>query len=161
MSFELKYFLCRHISIMRIPKSCLSVCLSVPREKISPYLRQYQSCNSNWYSTGKVSTSSTAWKPKNSIFFSEKIEIKFYLVFWLVLKYWNHPSFVKVYSSNNWNINGLWKDLHESCTNQFCMIRLHEWFFTNQSCMETQKFDFLLRKGRNWILTCVEVLKSP
>ena len=50
---------------MRIPKSCLSV----PREKKSPYLREYQSYNSNWYINGKVFTSTTALKPKNMIFF--------------------------------------------------------------------------------------------
>ena len=57
---------------MRIPKPCLSA----PREKKSPYLRQYQSYISNWYINGKVFTSTTAWKPKNLIFFSKKFEIQ-------------------------------------------------------------------------------------
>ena len=70
---------------MRIPKLC--VCLSIPREKKSPYLRQYQSYSSIWYINGKVFTSTTAGKPK--------------------------------------------------------------------------KKDFVFKKGRNWILTCTEVLKSP
>ena len=35
------------------------------------------------------------------------------------------------------------------------MKGLHEYY-----SMETQKFDLVVKKGRNWILTCVEVLKS-
>ena len=46
---------------MRIPKPCLSV----PWEKKSPWLRQYQSYISNWYIKGKVSTNTTTWKPEN------------------------------------------------------------------------------------------------
>ena len=62
---------------MRIPNPCLSV----PREKKSPWLRQYQSYISNWYINGKVFTSTTPWKPKNLIFFSKKFEIEFDLYF--------------------------------------------------------------------------------
>ena len=50
----------------------VSVCLSVPQEKKSPWLRQYQSYISNWYINGKVFSSTAAWKPKNLIFFSRK-----------------------------------------------------------------------------------------
>ena len=57
---------CFHV---RIPKSCLSV----PREKKSPWLHQYQSYISNWYINGKVFTSTTAWKPKNSFFLKKNI----------------------------------------------------------------------------------------
>ena len=61
---------------MRIPKHCLSVHLSVPREKKSPWLRQYQSYISNWCINGKVFTSTTPRKPKNLNFFaSKKFEI--------------------------------------------------------------------------------------
>ena len=42
----------------------------------------------NWYINAKVFTSTTAWKPKNLIFFSKKFE------FWLLTKSWNHLSFV-------------------------------------------------------------------
>ena len=43
-------------------------------EKIkTPWLRQYQSYMSNWY----VFTSTTAWEPKNLIFFFLKFEIEF------------------------------------------------------------------------------------
>ena len=66
---------------MRIPKPCLSVRLSSPREKISSYLRQYQSYISNWYINGKVFTSTTPWEPENLIFFSKKFEIRKF-VFW-------------------------------------------------------------------------------
>ena len=46
-----------------------------------PKLRQYQSYSSNWCINGKVFTTNTAWKPKNLIFFSKKVEIEFWLVF--------------------------------------------------------------------------------
>ena len=62
--------------------------LSVARERKSPWLRQYQSYISNWCINGKFFTGTTAWKPKNLIFFSKKFEIEFWLVFWLVLKSW-------------------------------------------------------------------------
>ena len=61
---------CFHVTI---PKPCLSVCLSAPREKISSLLRQYQSYISNWYINGKVFTSTTPWKTKNLIFFFKKV----------------------------------------------------------------------------------------
>ena len=57
------------------------VCLSVPRKKKSPWLRQYQSYISNWYINGKVFTSTTPWEPRNLIFFSKKFEIEFDLYF--------------------------------------------------------------------------------
>ena len=66
---------------MRIPKQCLSV----TREKKSPWLHQYQSYISNSYINGKVFTSTTTWEPKNLILL-KKIEIEF----WLVPKSWNH-----------------------------------------------------------------------
>ena len=70
---------------MRIPKPCvcLFVRLSAPREKISPYLRQYQSNISNWYINGMVFTSTTPWKPKSLIFFFKKVWNLIRLVFWL------------------------------------------------------------------------------
>ena len=43
--------------------------LSVPWEKKSPWLRQYQSYISYWCINGKVFKSTTAWKAKNLIFF--------------------------------------------------------------------------------------------
>ena len=60
--------------ILSVPR--VSVC----REKKSPWLRQYQSCISNWYVNGKVFTSTTTWEPKNLIFFL-KFEIEFDLYF--------------------------------------------------------------------------------
>ena len=49
------------------------------KKKKTPWLRQYQSYMSNWYVNGKVFTSTTAWEPKNLIFFffSKKFEIEF------------------------------------------------------------------------------------
>ena len=63
-----------------------------PRKKKTPWLRQYQSYMSNWYVNGKVFTSTTAWEPKNLIFFFKKVWNWIRLVFWLVLKSWNHSS---------------------------------------------------------------------
>ena len=61
-------------------------------KKKSPWLRQYQSYISNWYVNGKVFTSTTTWGPKNLIFFFKKVRNWIRLVFWLVLKSWNHSS---------------------------------------------------------------------
>ena len=61
-------------------------------KKKSPWLRQYQSYISNWYVNGKVFTSTTTWEPKNLIFFFKKVRNWIRLVFWLVLKSWNHSS---------------------------------------------------------------------
>ena len=66
--------------------------VSVCREKKSPWLRQYQSYISNWYVNGKVFTSTTTWEPKNLIFSFKKVRNWIRLVFWLVLKSWNHSS---------------------------------------------------------------------
>ena len=43
--------------------------LTFDKELKSPYLRQYQSYISNWYTNGKVFTSTTTWKSENLIFF--------------------------------------------------------------------------------------------
>ena len=61
-------------------------------KKESPWLRQYQPYISNWYVNGKVSTSTTTWEPKNLIFFFKKVRNWIRLVFWLVVKSWNHSS---------------------------------------------------------------------
>ena len=70
--------------------------LTFDKELKSPYLRQYQSYISNWYINGKVFTSTTPWKPRNLIFFFQKI-LKF--EFWLLTKSWNHLSFVNISST--------------------------------------------------------------
>ena len=72
--------------ILSVPR--VSVC----REKKSPWLRQYQFYISNWYVNGKVFTSTTTWEPKKLNFFSIKFLNWIRLVFWLVLKSWNHSS---------------------------------------------------------------------
>ena len=66
--------------------------LTFDEELKSPLLRQYQSYISNWYINGKVFTSSTAWKPKNLIFFQNSSKFEF----WLLTKSWNHLSFVNI-----------------------------------------------------------------
>ena len=85
---------------MRIPKPCLSVCpsvrpsvhLSVPWEKKSPWLRQYQSYFSNWYINGKSSRVLHHGNPK----IWKKIQKSSKFEFWLVTKSWNHLSFVNI-----------------------------------------------------------------
>ena len=68
--------------------------LTCAEELKSPSLHQYQSYISNWHINGKVFTSTTAWEPKNLIFFFFQKSLKF--EFWLVLKSWNHHSFVNI-----------------------------------------------------------------
>ena len=58
----------------------VSVWLSVPREKKSPWLRQYQFYISNWYINGKVFTSSYSMETQKFEFFSKKFEVEFWLV---------------------------------------------------------------------------------
>ena len=69
LSFESKFFVCRHVSIWGFQNR---VCLSVrtPRKEITR-LRQYQSNINKWYITGKVFTSTTTWEPKNLNFFKK------------------------------------------------------------------------------------------
>ena len=72
--------------IMSVPR--VSVC----REKKSPRLRQYQSYISNWYVNGKVFTNILQHGNQNIWFFFKKVRNWIRLVFWLVLKSWNHSS---------------------------------------------------------------------
>ena len=87
----------RNVKIFKKVRNWRNWILSVPRvsvcrEKKSPWLRQYQSYISNWYVNGKVFTSTTTREPKNLIFFFKKVRNWIWLVFWLVLKSWNHSS---------------------------------------------------------------------
>ena len=76
LSFELKFFVGRHVSIhVRIPKSGLPVCLSIPWELkhtclVKIILTVVNKLKS--YMNGKVLARTTAWEPKNLIFFSKK-----------------------------------------------------------------------------------------
>ena len=97
MSFGLKFFVCRHVSMWGFQNH---VC----PEKKSPYLRPYQFySSSNWYINGKVSTSTTAWKPKNWIFFQEKFEIRI-----LTCDEELNSPYLRPYQSlcSNWCMNG-------------------------------------------------------
>ena len=62
--------------------------VSVCRDTKSPWLRQYQSCISNWYVNGKVFTSTSTWEPRNMIFFFIKVQNWI----WLVVKSLNQHS---------------------------------------------------------------------
>ena len=91
--FWVEFFCVPTCFYIRIPKPCLTVHLSVPREKKSHWLRQYQSYISNSYINGKVFKSTTPWKPKKLNFFLVR-NSNFDL--WLSTKSWNHPSFVNI-----------------------------------------------------------------
>ena len=77
----------KKLNFFKKVRNLLNWILSLPREKKSPRLRQYQSYINNWFINGKVFTSTTTWKPKNW-FFVKTFEIEF----WLVTKSWNHSS---------------------------------------------------------------------
>ena len=128
--------MCRHVSMWGFQnRVCLSVHLSVPREKKLPWLRQYQSYISNWYINGKVFTSTTPWKPKN---WRKKNQKSSKFEFWLVTKSWNNLSFVTTLIIDT-SMERSSRVLHHGNTKI--------WFFF---------FQF-----RNWILTRVDELKSP
>ena len=88
---------------MRIPKPCLSVHPSVPREKKLPWLRQYQSNISNWYINRKVFTCTTTWKPKNLEKTIKKVRNSNFVL-------WRRAEspYLRQYQSyiSNWYING-------------------------------------------------------
>ena len=138
------FFVCRHVSIWGFQNRVyLSVCLfarlSVPRVSVPREITQASSISvlhsNNWYINGKVFTSTTALKPINSNSFSKKFVIEFWLVFWLVLKSW--ITLASSISVLHWYLMHQWKGLHQ---------------YYN---MKTQKFEFHLKKNRNWILTCI------
>ena len=95
MSFELKFFVCRHVSIWGFRNLvCPYPECPYPENWKSPWLRQYQSYISNWYINGKVFT---AWKPRKFIYFSKKFEIELFLYTeGPYPKKRNHPSFVDI-----------------------------------------------------------------
>ena len=92
LSFELISFCVPTCFHKRILKSCLSV----PREKKSPWLRQYQSYISNWYINGKVFTSFLSWENKDFILLRNKTLnwvfllscFCLYCAHWLVLSFY-------------------------------------------------------------------------
>ena len=67
----LNFFVC-HVSLWGFQ----NLCLSVPREKKSPWLRQI-TLGSNWYINGKVFTSTTAWKPQTFEFLQKSSKLNF------------------------------------------------------------------------------------
>ena len=105
MSFELKFFVCRHVSIWGFQNR---VCLSV-RPTVCPSVCPYPENRNN---PGFINIRPTLViidtsmerssrvlqhrNPKIWFFSSKKFKIEFWLVFWLVLKRWNHPSFVNI-----------------------------------------------------------------
>ena len=77
---------------MRIPKLCLCLSVRTLRKDIA-LLRQYQSYISNWYINGMVFMSIyCSMESQNMNLFSKKFKIEL----WLVLKSWNHLSFVHI-----------------------------------------------------------------
>ena len=83
--------------------------VSVPLEKKSPWLCQYQSYISNWYINGKVFTSTTTWEPKNLIFFKKGWNCqKFYFVCTPSVRTprkRNNPGFVNIRCTGLCNIS--------------------------------------------------------
>ena len=71
--------------------------VSVPREKKSPWLRWYQSYIGNLIDTSMERSSRVLQHGNTKIWiFFKKFEIDFWLLFWLVPKSWNHPSFFNI-----------------------------------------------------------------
>ena len=117
--------------------------LSVPREKKSPCLRQYQSYISNWYVNGKVFTSKYYFMdsyPKIWFFFSKKFEIEF----WLVPKSWIHLNFLNISPT-------LFID-------RYINVKV----FTSTTAWKPKNLNFFFsNKVRNWILFVPRERKSP
>ena len=102
MSFELKFFVCRHVSIRGFQnRVCLSVCLSV-RLSVCPSVCPYPE-KRNHHSFVNISPTlviDTSMErssrvlchgnPKIGFFFSKKFEIR------ILTKSWNHLSFVNI-----------------------------------------------------------------
>ena len=86
---------------------CLSVRLPVPREKKSPWLRQYQSYISNWYINGKVFTRTTTQKSKNWMFFQKSSKLNFDLCWRAEI------TLASSISALHWYLIHQWKGLHE------------------------------------------------
>ena len=61
--------------------------VSVCREKKSPWLCEYQSYISNWYTSTERSSSTTPWEPKIWFFFQKSSKLNL-----TVLKSWNQHS---------------------------------------------------------------------
>ena len=83
-NFELKFFVCRHVS-MRIPKPCIDVC-PYPEKRNRPITPTLVIDRSMERSSRVLHHGN----PKIWFFFSKKFE------FWLVTKSWNHLSFVNI-----------------------------------------------------------------
>ena len=136
--------MCWHVSIWGFQNR---VCLSVPQEKKSPWLRQYQSYISNWYINGKVFTSTTPWKPKRLNYFFKKFRN------WLnwilsVPEKRNCPGFVDISPTvpyiSNWYINGK--------------------VFTSTTAWKPKRLNCFFKKVRNWwnwILSIPEKRNRP
>ena len=101
MSFELKFFVCRHVSMWRFQnRVCLSVrlsvCLSVCPHPEKRYHHSFVNISPTLVIDTSMERSSRVLhhgKPKIWFFFSQKSS-KF--EFWLLTKSWNHLSFVNI-----------------------------------------------------------------
>ena len=93
MSFELKFFVCRHVSIYEDSKT-VSVCL---RSHLSLFnISQTLVIDKSMKRFSRVLQhgNSKIWK-----FYQKSSKLEFWLVFWLELKSWNHLSFVIISST--------------------------------------------------------------
>ena len=101
LSFRLKFSCLRHVSILgfqkRIYLSVYTLCPSVPREK--KFTLDFINISSTLVidtSLEGVSLVLQYGRKKIEFFFSKKLGIEFWLLFWLVPKNWNHISIVNI-----------------------------------------------------------------
>ena len=142
MSFGLKFFVCRHVSIWRF-QNCvclsvrLSVCLSVPREKNH---HSFVNISPTLVIDTSMERSSRVVHHRNPIIwiFSKKFEIRI-LTFDEELK----SPYFRQYQSyiSNWYINRK--------------------VFTSTTAWEPKNFNIFSKKFEIRILTCDEMLKLP
>ena len=145
MSFELKFFACRHVSMWGFQnRVCLSVCLS-----ICPYVRtpRKEIMHHSFVNISPTLVIDTSMERSSRVLHHGNQKIWFFFQksskfeFWLVLKSWNNLSFVNISPTlvNNTSMEKSSRVLQS----------------------ETQKFDFFSKKFEIRILTFDEELKSP
>ena len=109
MSFELKFFVCRHVSIWGFQnRVCLSVRLSVCPHLEKRYHHSFVNISPTLVIDTSMERSSRVLhhgNPKIWIFFQKSSKFEF----WILTKSWNHLSFVNIsptlliYTSMEWS----------------------------------------------------------
>ena len=163
-SFELKFFVCRHVSMWGLQsRVCLSVRPSVRlsvRLSVCPSVRtprkEITLAFVNMSPTLVIDTSMerSLWilhhgNPKILICFQKSSKFEF----WLVTKTWSHLSFVNI--SPTFEIDTSMEKSSRVLQHIYIYIYIYIYMY-----IETQKLDFFFKKVWNWILTCADELKS-